>query len=282
MKTFLRNIIFLAAAIVLAVAIVGCGQSSSKKGANKEGSDKQQSQSKPKYVVATEASFAPFEFRDDKTGQYVGFDIELMKALAEVQGFDVEFKDMGFDGIIAAVKTGNVDMAISAISIDDDRKQQVDFSLPYYQSGLSVAVRADNNTIKGFQDLKGKRIAVQIGTTGAKYVKNNIEGAQVTEYNTVNDAFMELINGGVDAFVNDYPVSLYFIKQGNTKVKIVGDLANSEFYGIAIPKGKAELLQKVNEGLKKLKESGKYSEIYRKWFGENPPDFLPGEPPNKP
>lgn len=278
MKTFLRKIAFLAAALWLAVAITGCGQSSSQGQTGQQASNKQQSPPKPRYVVATEASFAPFEFRDDKTGQYVGFDIELMKALAEAQGFEVEFKDMGFDGIIAAVKTGNVDMAISAISIDDDRKQQVDFSLPYYQSGLSVAVRADNNTIKGFSDLKGKRIAVQIGTTGAKYVKNNIEGAKVTEYNTVNDAFLELINGGVDAFVNDYPVSAYFIKQGNTKVKIVGDLANSEFYGIAIPKGKAELLQKINDGLKKLKENGKYAEIYRKWFGENPPDFLPGEP----
>lgn len=278
MKTFFKSIALLAVTLWLAAVVAGCGQSSSQSQGGPQTSDKGQSPAKPKYVVATEASFAPFEFRDDKTGQYVGFDIELMKALAETQGFEVEFKDMGFDGIIAAVKTGNVDMAISAISIDEDRKQQVDFSLPYYQSGLSVAVRADNNTIKGFSDLKGKKIAVQIGTTGAKYVKNNIEGAKVTEYNTVNDAFLELINGGVDAFVNDYPVSAYFIKQGNNKVKIVGDLANSEFYGIAIPKGKTELLQKINDGLKKLKENGKYAQIYRQWFGGDPPAFLPGEP----
>lgn len=279
-RKIVLRLIICAVAVALVALLGGCGQKATQQ-AKDTGSGKVDSTPKPKYVVATEASFAPFEFRDDKSGEYVGFDIELMKALAEVQGFDVEFKDMGFDGIIAAVKTGNVDMAISAISIDDDRKKEVDFSLPYYQSGLSVAVRADNSTIKGFGDLKGKRIAVQIGTTGAKYVKNNIEGAKVTEFNTVNDAFMELINGGVDAFVNDYPVSAYFIKQGNNRVKLVGELANSEFYGIAIPKGKSDLLNKVNDGLKKLKESGKFQEIYRKWFGENPPDFLPGEPPKR-
>ncbi|MBE3580622.1 MAG: basic amino acid ABC transporter substrate-binding protein [Thermoanaerobacteraceae bacterium] len=258
----------------------GCGGSTSGQ-LEQQSSSAGEGASKPKYVVATEASFAPFEFRDQNSGEFVGFDIELLKAVAEVQGFEVEFKDMGFDGIITAVTTGNVDMAISAISIDDDRRQQVDFSLPYYQSGLCVAVRSDNDTIKGFADLKGKRIAVQIGTTGAKYAKNNIEGAQVTEYNTVNDAFMELINGGVDAFVNDYPVSVYFIQQGNNKekVKIVGDLANSELYGIAIPKGNTELLEEINEGLRKLKESGKFDEIYQRWFGEAPPEFLPGEPP---
>jgi len=264
------------AALLLAVTAAGCGGNSGQQQGDQGGGA-----AKPKYVVATEASFAPFEFRDEKSGKFTGFDIELMEALAAEQGFEVEFKDMGFDGIIAAVTTGNVDMAISAISIDDDRRQQVNFSLPYYQSGLCVAVRADNDTIKGFADLSGKRIAAQIGTTGAKYAKNNIEGARVTEYNTVNDAFMELINGGVDAFVNDYPVSAYFIQQGNNreKVKIVGDLANSELYGIAIPKGNTELLEKVNEGLRKLKENGKFDEIYQRWFGEVPPDFLPGEPP---
>ncbi|GFN24206.1 basic amino acid ABC transporter substrate-binding protein [Thermanaeromonas sp. C210] len=280
MKTSFRTLLFLAVALLLAVTAAGCGGSTSGQ-SEQQPSSAGEGASKPKYVVATEASFAPFEFRDQNSGEFVGFDIELLKAVAEVQGFEVEFKDMGFDGIITAVTTGNVDMAISAISIDDDRRQQVDFSLPYYQSGLCVAVRSDNDTIKGFADLKGKRIAAQIGTTGAKYAKNNIEGAQVTEYNTVNDAFMELINGGVDAFVNDYPVSVYFIQQGNNKekVKIVGDLANSELYGIAIPKGNTELLEKINEGLRKLKESGKFDEIYQRWFGEAPPEFLPGEPP---
>ncbi|MGI9950735.1 basic amino acid ABC transporter substrate-binding protein [Moorellaceae bacterium AZ2] len=281
MKTSFKSLLFLAVALLLAITAVGCSKNTTSGQSGQQTSGKEPGPSRPKYVVATEASFAPFEFRDDKTGQFVGFDIDLMNALAAEQGFEVEFKDMGFHGIIAAVKTGNVDMAISAISIDDERKQQVDFSLPYYQSGLCVAVRSDNDTIKGFSDLKGKKIAAQIGTTGAKYVKNNIEDAKVTEYDTVNDAFMELINGGVDAFVNDYPVSAYFIQQGNNKekVKIVGDLANSEFYGIAIPKGKTDLLEKINDGLKKLKESGKFAEIYRRWFGEAPPDFLPGEPP---
>ncbi|RDV84663.1 basic amino acid ABC transporter substrate-binding protein [Ammonifex thiophilus] len=258
--------------LVTAILFSGCGAPGSKTAAESQ---------KSKYVVATEASFAPFEFRDDKTGQITGFDIDLMKALAATQGFDVEFKDMGFDGIIAAVKTGSVDMAISAISIDEERKKQVNFSLPYYQSGLRVAVRADNQDIKTLKDLEGKKIAAQLGTTGAKFAKS-IPGAKVVEFNTANDAFMELINGGVDAFINDYPVTAYFIKQGHPEVKVVKDICiNSEFYGIAVPKNRPELLQQINEGLKKLKENGQYAEIYRRWFGEDPPSFLPGEPPVK-
>jgi polar amino acid transport system substrate-binding protein len=215
-----------------------------------------------------------------KTGDFTGFDVDLIKAIGQVAGFDVEIKEMGFDGIITALQTNNVDLAISGISIDDERKKAVDFSLPYYQSGLVVAVKADNNTIKGFDDLKGKKIAVQIGTTGAKEAKK-IPGAKVTELDKVPDVFLELKNGGVDAVVNDLPVTAYYIQQGNKDIKIVGDVRSAEYYGIAVPKGKPEVLHKINDGLKALKASGQYAEIYKKWFGQEPPAFLPGEPPQQ-
>ncbi|OIQ58811.1 glutamine-binding periplasmic protein precursor [Moorella thermoacetica] len=267
--------------MLLLVGLTGCGGSNPQ--GNGAGSGTQAtstSTGKPRYSVALEATFAPFEFRDMKTGEFTGFDIDLIKAIGQVEGFDVDIKEMGFDGIITALQTNNVDLAISGISIDDERKKAVDFSLPYYQSGLVVAVKADNNTIKGFDDLKGKKIAVQINTTSAKEAKK-IPGAQVTELDKVPDMFLELKNGGVDAVVNDLPVTAYYIKQGNNDVKIVGDIHSAEYYGIAVPKGKTEILQKINDGLKALKANGQYEELYKKWFGQEPPAFLPGEPPQQ-
>ncbi|MEW8959746.1 Glutamine-binding periplasmic protein [Moorella humiferrea] len=269
--------------VVLMFLLAGCGGASQEKGAATSGGTSSAGTSnptKPKYTVALEATFAPFEFRDMKTGDFTGFDIDLIKAVGQVAGFDVEIKEMGFDGIITALQTNNVDLAISGISIDDERKKAVDFSMPYYQSGLVVAVKADNNTIKGFDDLNGKKIAVQIGTTSAKEAKK-IPGAKVTELDKVPDLFLELKNGGVDAVVNDLPVTAYYIQQGNKDIKIVGDVRAAEYYGIAVPKGKTEVLQKINEGLKTLKENGQYAEIYKKWFGQDPPSFLPGEPPQQ-
>lgn len=269
--------------ILLLAGLTGCGGSNPQgngAGAGTQATNSNTSTSKPRYSVALEATFAPFEFRDMKTGEFTGFDIDLIKAIGQVEGFDVDIKEMGFDGIITALQTNNVDLAISGISIDDERKKAVDFSLPYYQSGLVVAVKTDNNTIKGFDDLKGKKIAVQINTTSAKEAKK-IPDAKVTELDKVPDMFLELKNGGVDAVVNDLPVTAYYIKQGNNDVKIVGDILSAEYYGIAIPKGKTEVLQKINDGLKTLKANGQYAELYKKWFGQEPPAFLPGEPPQQ-
>ncbi|WP_406678524.1 basic amino acid ABC transporter substrate-binding protein [Moorella sp. ACPs] len=279
-----QKIFSLLVLMFLVAGLAGCGSGASQeKGPdtqNKPAASGTSTSSRPKYTVALEATFAPFEFRDMKTGEFTGFDVDLIKAIGQVAGFDVEIKEMGFDGIITALQTNNVDLAISGISIDDERKKAVDFSIPYYQSGLVVAVKADNDTIKGFDDLKGKKIAVQIGTTGAKEAKK-IPGAKVTELDKVPDVFLELKNGGVDAVVNDLPVTAYYIQQGNKDIKIVGDVRSAEYYGIAVPKGKPEVLQKINDGLKALKASGQYAEIYKKWFGQDPPAFLPGEPPQQ-
>jgi polar amino acid transport system substrate-binding protein len=122
-------------------------------------------------------------------------------------------------------------------------------------------------------DLKGKTIAVQSGTTGESEAKK-VAGATVRSFTNSDQTFMELKNGGATAVINDYPVTAYFIKQGNPDVKIVGERLSSEDYGIAVPKGKTELLNKINNGLKELKKNGKYNELYMKWFGEEPPKEL--------
>jgi polar amino acid transport system substrate-binding protein len=135
---------------------------------------------------------------------------------------------------------------------------------------LSIVVKADNNTIKSFKDLEGKKIAVQIGTTGATEAKK-IKDAQIREFNTVPEAFMELKAGGVDAVVNDLPVNEYYIaKVGSKDAKVVGDLLSAEDYGIATAKKNTELADKVNKALDELKKNGEYEKIYVKWFGKKP------------
>jgi len=255
---------------LLSAFCLGCGD-------KKENSaDNDQQQEKQTYTVAFEATFAPFEFRDEKSGEFTGFDIDLIKAIGKVEGFDVELKEMGFDGIVASVNTGNIDLGVSGLSITEARLKEVDFSIPYCQSGLTVVVRANEDKIKSVEDLKGKKIAVQIGTTGADYAKG-IEGAQVTDFDQVTDALMEVKNGGADAMINDDPVNLYYVSKNKKDYKIVGEKIQSEYYGIAVKKGNTELLNKINDGLKKLKENGEYAEIYKKWLGVEPPEFLPGE-----
>ena len=210
--------------------------------------------------VGTEPTFAPFEFLDTKTQEFSGFDIDLIKAM-----------NMGFDALIPALSAGTIDVIASGISITEERQKKVDFTSPYYQSGLSYLVRkADAEKIKTFADLKGKTLAVQIGTTGAAYAKN-VEGARVSAFNTTSEAFMDLNVKNADAVVLDRPVLAYFLK---TKPRVAKNLqlsteiADAEHFGFAVKKGNAELLQKLNAALEELKKSGEFAKIEDKWFAK--------------
>lgn len=227
-----------------------------------------------KLTVASDTAYAPFEMQGGPgEPTYVGFDMDLIRAIGEVLGKEVEIISMGFDGIIPALQSGSVDCAISAMTITEERSEVVNFSKPYYESGLIIAVRADNADINDFEDLAGKRIAVQIGTTGAMKAKE-VPDAKISTFNTIDLAFLELKKGAVDAVINDAPVTLYFIQQGNDDVKVVGDLLSGEFYGIAVPKAKPDLLDEINGALKTLKENGTFDQIYMDWFGQEPPDTI--------
>lgn len=222
--------------------------------------------------VATEPSFPPFEFQSNDGKEFQGFDIDLMKAIGEQINRQVEFTGLPFDGIIPALQAGTIDAAISGMTITKERAQTLSFSAPYFKAGLAIAVQENNNLIKGFADLKNKKIAVQIGTTGAMESKK-IPGVQTTEFDGAVLALQELVNGKVDAVVNDGPVTLYAIKNAGLKgVKIVGELLTEEYYGIALPK-KSTQVGAINYGLFKLLENGSYKEIYQKWFGTDPPQL---------
>ncbi len=265
----LKWLVLTVAVLMLAALATGCGGS---KDNEKKDTSTQQPAAKQKIIVGSDTTFAPLEFADEK-GNYVGFDVDLINEIAAVENLEVDFRSMPFDGLIAGLVANQIDVAISSMSITEKRKESIDFSEPYYKSGLIVAVQAKNDTVKSIDDLKGKSIAVQSGTTGEAEAKK-IAGATVRSFTNSDQTFMELKNGGVTAVINDYPVTQYFIKQGNSDVKMVGERLSSEDYGIALPKGKTDLLNKINHGLKELKNNGKYKELYMKWFGEEPPQEL--------
>ena len=239
---------------MLAVGLVGCG-------------GEKPAATQKVLRVGTSADFSPFEFMDEK-GKMTGFDVELMEALAKQMNRKLDHQNISFDGLIPAVQSGNIDGAISAISMTPDRAKAILFSEPYYQSGLVVVVKEGNTEIKSMADLKGKKIAVQIGSTGANKA-NQIEGAIVREFNLSPDTFLELKNGNVDAIVNDLPVVQVFLKeQKNSGVKIVGDPEESENYGIVMAQKNPELAKELNAALAELKKNGEYGKIYEKWFGK--------------
>ena len=221
--------------------------------------------------VGTEPAFPPFEMQAPNGKGFTGFDIDLFNAIGEEAGLEIQFQSMPFDGLIPALQTQNIDAAISGMTITPERAQTVDFTRPYFQSGLAIAVRKqDRGKIKTFEDLENKRIAVAIGTTGAGEAAK-IPGAKIFTFDNSALALQELSNGNVDAVVNDAPVTLYAIKVGNlNNVEVVGELLTEEYYGIALPQDSPNL-EKVNNGLDELLKSGRYRQIYQKWFAGEPP-----------
>ena len=254
-KSLIMGAVAMLAAASFAVA--GCG-SADKDGGSSAGALK----------VATNADFAPFEFQEKDAREYQGFDMDLIRAVAKEMGREVDIQNMNFDALIPALATKNIDLVISGMTINDERKQNVLFSDPYYQSGLTIVVKKNNEDIKSFNDLAGKRVAVQIGTTSANEVKKN-PAIEAKEFNSSADTFLELKAGGVDAVVNDRPVNDFYIAQsGETDVKTLPDVLTAEEYGIAMAKDNAALQKEINEALKRLKEKGEYDKIYEKWFGK--------------
>ncbi|MGL5033059.1 MAG: ABC transporter permease subunit, partial [Microcystaceae cyanobacterium] len=230
------------------------------------------------FIVATEPTFPPFEMADENTGTLTGFDIDLINTIGEEAGLKIQIESLPFDGIIPALQSGTIQAAISGITITAERAKSVAFSSPYFQAGLAIAVQDKNQTIKVQEDLKGKKIAVQIGTTGAMEAAK-IPNADISSFDSAALALQELVNGKVDAVVNDGPVTLYAIKKAGLKgVKVVGDIGTEDFYGIALPRARPgetnRNQQLVNYGLFKAIEKGTYKAIYQKWFGIDPP-FLP-------
>ena len=220
---------------------------------------------KAKVRVATEAAYPPFETVDEQTKNLVGFDIDLMNAIAKNQGFEVEYKNTPFDSVLAGIGTCQFDAAISAITITEERGKTMSFSNPYVNAGQIVTVAIDNTDIKSSTDLKGKKIAVQLGTTGEMEAKK-FEGATVKPYDTADLAFQELMNGQVDAVVVDAPTTTVYTDRNKDKIKTVGEPFTDEKYGIAVCKKNTDLLNKINAGLAAVEKDGTIRQLQEKWL----------------
>tara|TARA_R110002020_G_scaffold53338_3_gene149274 strand:- start:4621 stop:5358 length:738 start_codon:yes stop_codon:yes gene_type:complete len=218
-------------------------------------------------IVATDTAFVPFEFKQGD--KYVGFDIDMWDAIASELGVTYELRPMDFNGIIPALQTGQVDVALAGITIKESRQEVIDFSDGYYDSGFLLMVPADSE-ITGEADLAGKAIALKTGTSAADYAAENFDATEIRMFPNIDNAYLELRTGRVDAAMHDTPNVLYYIANaGNGEVKTVGAQMQAHEYGIGFPKG-SELVGGVNAALAAMKEDGRYDAIYKKWFGTAP------------
>lgn len=257
-KRFLKAGLGLLLVAVLAVPFLGgCGSSGMliTSGTLKMGSD---------------TAYPPFESKEGNKA--VGFDVDIATEIAERLGVELDVISTAWDGIIPGLKTRKYDIIMSAMTITDEREKEINFSDPYIDSDQSIAVKK-GSPIKSEADLKDKVVGVQIDTTG-QFKAEEIQEAgglkEIQKFDTILVAFQALEQGKVDAIINDYPVNTYVSKtRGNTEV--VARIKTDEKYGIGVHKDNEELLEKVNEALEEMKEDGAYAEIYKKWFGVEPP-----------
>ncbi len=219
------------------------------------------------YKVGTNAEYPPFEFVDD-SGKIVGFDLDILDAISRKTGIKFEIVNTRWDGIFVALQSGEFDAVASAATITDERAQIVNFSDPYFNAGQMIAVRIeDKDKITKVSDLDGKKVGVQLGTTGDIWLTANTK-AEISRYDEITLAFQALANRDLDAVFNDGPVSADIIRSNpEMKVTLVGSPVTDEFYGIAVNKGKPELLEAINVGLAAIRADGTYDQIYQKWFG---------------
>ncbi len=219
--------------------------------------------------VGVEPVFAPFEFRSEK-GEIQGFDIDLIREVGKIAGFEVQFQSISFDGLIPALQAGTVDAAVSAMTITQARSQVISFSCPYFKAGLAIAARQGALTFNRIEDLRNRTIAVQIGTTGAREAEK-IPNAQIRTFDSATIALQALKNGSVEAVIADAPILQYALKTGNLQgIQVSNQLLTEEYFGIPLPKDSPNV-DRVNQGLNALLQNGTYAAIYRKWFAVEPP-----------
>jgi polar amino acid transport system substrate-binding protein len=227
-------------------------------------------------TVAVNANFKPFLFVNEND-QLAGFDIDIMNALSAVGNFEVAYEDRKFDGMLDALAAGDYDAAMAAITINDTRKEYVDFTAPYFQPGQApvsffsggqgIGVRSDDTNVTVLDDLSaGTIVGVKRGTTGDDFA-SDLESVTIVRFDESEQALDALVDGAVDAVVVDVAVITNYIKESQGKVKLVGGPVTEEEYGIAVNKERTDVLEMLNAALTQIREDGTYDQIFAKWFG---------------
>ena len=258
-----KKLVLAGLAVVMAASLVaGCGSSTS---------DTEKSK---KLIVGTNATFVPFEFKNDKTSDYDGFDIDLIRAIGKRINKEVVLKNVSFDALIPALNTKDIDVAASGMTITKSRSEKILFSSPYYENALAIVFKGGNN-IANLDDLKGKTVAAQLGTTGAD-LAHKLPDVTVKEFDHSNEALLELNNGGVDAAVIDLPVAQYYtIIHKDSNVQYIEYPNTKEYLGLAMNKENKELQAKINKAIADMKADGEFNTLYKKWFNMDAPKDMP-------
>jgi ABC-type amino acid transport substrate-binding protein len=252
-----KNVIAMAGAVCMAALLTACAGSGTKTETTAAG----QQEAAGKLVMVTNAEFPPYEYYDNN--EIVGIDVDITRAIADKMGVELDVRDMAFDSLIPAVQSGKADFTAAGMTVNEDRLKNVDFTDTYAEAAQVIIVK-EGSEIKTPDDLMGKKVGVQTGTTGDIYA-DDIEEADVQRFNKGLDAVMALSQGKIDAVIIDREPSKVFVKE-NAGLTILDEAFTEEEYAIAIKKGNAELLDKMNSAIKELKESGELKKIVDKYI----------------
>ncbi len=265
--TALLAVLLLAMASVVAI---GCGGDSDTTGTSGGGGSAEGGGGGEPLSVGSDIRYPPFE--QGKPGNYTGFDVELMEAIGEKIGRTPEFQDTSFETIFRDVQQGKFEAVISAATITEEREKAVDFSNPYYLSEQAVLVK-EGSDIKSLEDLEGKTVAAQQGTTGLELAKEELSGSEIRPFPEGPDAVNALKSGTVEGVIIDAPVAQNAVEKTGG-VEIAEKVPTEEEYGIAVAQGETELLEEINKGLEEVLNDGTYKKIYEKWFKLEPPKAI--------
>lgn len=248
----------LCALLVAVLGLAGCGSGTKEDSLARV-------QSNGKLVVATDDTYPPLEWNHN--GEIVGFDIDIMTEICKRLEVEAQFESSKWDSLLTGLIGGQYDAVISSMNITPERQEQADF-VEYARWAQVIVTTPSDPSIKSIDDLKGKRIAVQIATTSESLAKT-IEGAEVSSFESFDTTFMELANGRVDAIIVDEPVAMYYQAKNPDAFAIVGTAIEREPVGIALPKGSDSLRQAMEKALQDMKADGTYDRIFAKWFGDH-------------
>jgi len=221
-----------------------------------------------KFVFANSGAYKPFSF--DKSGKIVGFDVDIANEIAKrINREPVMQSPVPFDALIQGLKAGKYNALVASHAITDERKQQVDFSRPYYRSGAQIFIADDNSDIKAAGDLQGKKVGVVKASTYLALAKTLTDAEKVTTYDSDVIALQDLRTGRVDAVITDKLVGLIAKNESGLKINAVGEILKQDEMGIAVKKGDTELLKSIDKALEDMIADGTYEKISKRWFDEN-------------
>jgi glutamine transport system substrate-binding protein len=262
----LKTVLTLAA--VSTIALAGCGSSDT---SSKDGLVGQT------IAVAFDSDSPPFIA--SANGTLSGFDVDVMEEVAKRSGYTVEQKPLPFDGVLPSLLAGQAQVGAASISITDERKKVVDFSTPYFQTGIVLASRPDS-AVQRVEDLKGRSVATRTGSNNTMYMEQLpfASEIQIHQYNTTNEQITAVLSGVDDALANDGSILDYYIaKEGQGKLEVRGPLLTHDNYGYAVRKDRPEIKEAIDKSLLAMVADGTYAAIYRKYFGKDPESAaLPG------